>query len=163
MKQKALMVVLLVVAAALHAQWHYDSVEDMMAGTTSQVMVLGAEAAQGTLNPPALFVRTSDGSEYDVFVHWGGYTIWEDNPRLIIRYGENEPLQWGASLSTNKNSTFLPREGKVLEYFSELSDGGKVVMQVERSSGNMTARWDMTGFDEAFTELQARAAGTAEP
>ena len=168
MTRKALIIVLLAVAAiAVYAQetevigdWRVITNEDMLTGNASYILAIEAEAEQGTLNTPTLYIRTEDGSQYNIFVHWGGYTIWDERPLLRVRFGEDEPDALRVHQSNSKEATFLTpyQIESTLEQLAELSDGGKVVMQVEKHAGQMTARWDVSRFNEAFAELNARAA-----
>ena len=142
--------IMLLMVSALNAEWFYDKQEDLVSGEVSRVMMLKAEVYQGTLRAPYLVLRY-DGSEYDVLVSWGGYSLDRDMYSIIVKFS-GEPKLWDVNLSTNNEATFIV---DTETFIDELLDAEKVVMQAKRATGvSSIARWDLSGFAEALATLR---------
>ncbi len=162
MKHKALTVVFLAVSATMQAQWEFIEIEDMMYGKI-HTMALFAEASEGTVVNPVLLVLKDPpqgfpfgNDDYAIGVAWDGYPVYNSMLIVRIRYREEQQRDMGA-LAGSGNEVYMTKPEEAIERFSALSEGGKVVIGIPHSGGGFTARWDITGFNEAFAELRARA------
>ncbi len=163
MKHKALTVVFLAVSATMQAQWQVTEIEDMMYGKIHAIVLL-AEASEGKVVNPILVILKdppqgfpfSIDDDYAVGVGWEGHPVYSSMVLVRIRYGEEQPQETGA-LAGGDNEVYLTKPEEAIERFSALSEGGKVVIGIPHSGGGFNARWDITGFNEAFAELRARA------
>jgi hypothetical protein len=140
------------IPALLGAEWMQTEKENLMEGTIVRTVFQIAEVSEGTLNDAALAIRQT-GDEYDVFIFWGGYHMDRDTRSVIYRLGEEPVSEWLATLSTDKEATFLTDPFEVVTQLI-LHEGEKLVVQATRSTGVISiARFDLTGVTEAVADL----------
>ena len=157
---KILAVVLVIVAIAVPGfTWEVTSSEDLMAGTQVWFLSSRSEVSQGTLREPAIVIRRGSDGTPELFINWGGYRLDGDTHPIIVRMGEANPEGWMVSLSTSGEATFIRQADEFIDALNELEPGQKVVAKSWRASGAaMTARWDTTGFREAYERFLAAGA-----
>lgn len=140
MRQLLIVGMALVATLAVAQEWDVSQTEDIMAGTTSTVLIGRAEVSQATLRDAALVFRF-DGEAVEAFVHWGGYTM-ERTARLLVRYGDDAPEIVKVSMSTSREAMFFEDARAALARVIALGPEGTVVIQAERNTGiTSAARW----------------------
>jgi hypothetical protein len=151
MKRTTMIAILAIaIPAMLAAEWIHSETEDMMAGTVSRVALMAAEAYQGTLSTPYLVLRNT-GTEYDVYVSWGGYTMDRKTRNALVRFGAGDVQAWSVTLSTDLEATFVDDWGR---FISAMLDADAVVIQAERATGVMSvARWQLVDLEAALRVL----------
>jgi hypothetical protein len=145
--RRIMVVLLVVVAASVSAQWDAFESEDLMAGTTSVVIANIAGAQQGALRDPVIYIRAG----YEVFIHWGGYSVDRGTIIIMTRFDDKPPQPLPVTLSTTREATFV--DARII--LDQLKEATTFVASVNTSTGRqMIAAWDVSGLVDAIEQVR---------
>ena len=150
MKRVTLMMVMVLTAATVFAQWGTDVAQDMMTGRVTHYIFSEAQVTSGTIGEPFLMIIYTEGNGYGAVVNFGGYSIDRSTRSIDIRFGDD--VEQMAVVVTSDRKGFMFRDPLAL--MSRMVNHDEVPMQTASATGRrMLAMWSMDGFDEAVAWL----------
>jgi hypothetical protein len=151
MKRTAILMILVLMASAVFAQWVSDKETDLMYGTSKIVLlskaVIGVDTWGNTIN---MIIRYQD-NELEIYVVWGDYIGSDDYHRVTMRFEDTEPFSSSWSLSTSGIATFY--EPDPIELLKTLITKKEFyVATVPYSKGAKVAMFSMIGLREELAK-----------
>ncbi len=143
------LVVLLLLAASVSAQWFADSSENMLTGVTTYYVASQAEVSQNTLRDATVLIRWYTSGEREVVVHWGGFEV-KEKATTYVRFGTETAVPLAIyGVSNSGEAQFLLNPAEFEAKLRSMKPEDTFVIQAVRAAGsvNTIARWKVGNLD----------------